>query len=284
VTTLDKVTLQTHLNSIAQGYSTSVVAHVSAMIKSMCAELVETDLLMKNPARSLKIPKVKAEENRVLGYGQDFFLDGKPYLSAQQLTALLSKVEGKDRLVVMLAGLLGMRGGEIAGLTGDAYTGMDLAIIRRVYRGVVDSVKTKSSTALLPVPKIIRESLDKFKCAPGTFIFGYKSGKPLDRDYFLQSVLIPVSTLAELPFVANFQVLRRSFATLFESFGATYSEVETMMRHSKRDIHLVYVQARRESILQKLDTMCEEIAGNLPEHVEIPVESSRETSQVFAIT
>ena len=47
-----------------------------------------------------------------------------------------------------------------------------------------------------------------------------------------------------------------------------------MMRHSKSDIHLVYVQGQRESILKILDKMCEAIAGGLPEHVKMPKEES----------
>jgi len=72
----------------------------------------------------------------------------------------------------------------------------------------------------------------------------------------------------------DFQILGRSFATLLAAQGGSYAEVETMIKHEKSDIHVVYVLGMRDSILAKLDAMCDTIAGGLPEHVERPKEDS----------
>ena len=273
ITGFDKVRLQAHLNDLALTHSYSIVQHTSSFLKSMFEEMVEADLLVKNPARTLKIPKIKPYEEEILGYGDQFFLDGKPYVNADQLRALLSTLEGRNRLIAMLAGLMGLRGGEVLALQWDCWTGSDLVVLRRVYRGEVASVKTRASVAILPVPKIIKEALDKLKAStprPYGFIFETRKFTPLSRDNFLRRVLDPASYRAKIPFTVDFQILRRSFATLFAGNGASYAEVETMMRHEKSDIHLVYVQGQRDSILKILDKMCDSIASGLPEHVDKP--------------
>ena len=54
---LDKITLQTYLNEMAPGYSKSVLAKIRVYLNSMLDEAVELELLLKNPAAKLAVPR-----------------------------------------------------------------------------------------------------------------------------------------------------------------------------------------------------------------------------------
>ena len=54
---LAKFTLQTYLNEMAPGYSKSVLAKIRVYLNSMLDEAVELELLVKNPAAKLAVPK-----------------------------------------------------------------------------------------------------------------------------------------------------------------------------------------------------------------------------------
>jgi integrase len=290
LTDFDKTRLQIHVNQLAETYSYSVVQHTVSFLKSIFEETVEADFLPKNPARSLHIPRITGQRGAV-GYGQQFFLDGKPYLTCEQLRSLLSVLEGRERLLVMLTSLMALRVGEALGLDWSCYTGDDLIVLRRVYRGRLDSTKTPASAATLPVPKIIMEVLDNLKSSltpreKEGFIFSSSNGTPLNAGNFLRRVLYPSGTLAEIPFTLNWQVLRRTWATLAVNFGASYAEIEAVLRHASGDIHLAYVQAQRERILDLLNRMCEKVAGGLSETYEVSIEgeSSQQKSQDLGVT
>jgi integrase len=219
--------LQIHLNGLAKRYSYCIAQHTHSFIRSIFEEALESNLLQKNPARSLRIPRV--DQERVLGIGEQFFLNGKPFLTLDQLRSLLTVSRARDRLVVMLGSLCAMRPGEIFGLDCSAYAGDNLFILRRVYRGQIGFPKTEASRAVLPVPNVVREPLGKWKAprAPVEqqgFVFNSRNGTPVHKDNFLRRLLQPAGLMAEIPFPVTFQVLRRTWATLTPEFGAGLKE------------------------------------------------------------
>jgi integrase len=54
---LDKFTLQTYLNEMAPRYSKSVLSKIRVYFNSMLDEAVELEMLPKNPAGKLAVPK-----------------------------------------------------------------------------------------------------------------------------------------------------------------------------------------------------------------------------------
>lgn len=283
----DKARLQLHLNNLAKSYSYSVVQHTHSFIRGIFEEALEADLLVKNPARSLDIPRVDRE--RVLGIGEQFFLNGKLHLTLDQLRALLAVLRGRDRCIVMLAGLCAMRPGEIFGLDWSAYTGDNLVILHRVYRGKIDSPKTEASMAVLPVPNVVREALDAWKSTRSPkelqgYVFNSRNGTPVHKDNFLRRVLALAGSMAGIPFIVTFQTLRRTWATHAPSFGAGLKEVETVLRHSASLNFTVgtYQQAIRGKVLEVMNGLADAVASDLPEiSFERPAEPKKALPKDF---
>lgn len=67
---LDGVELQNWLNKLARDYSRSMVFHCYTCLKSICAEAVDQDFLLKDPALKLKRPKTRKPDETVLDRSQ----------------------------------------------------------------------------------------------------------------------------------------------------------------------------------------------------------------------
>jgi integrase len=276
---LDRSRLQTHLNRLAsEGYSHSIVQHTTSFLRQIFDEAEEQAYVVRSPARRLEIPRVHPE--RTLSPDNAAFT-GKPFLSVDQLRKLLSAVEGRDRLIMMLAGLMAMRPGEIFALTWDAWRTDTLFIMSRVYRRKFDTPKTPASMAQLPIPKVVRETLDawKVRCSPESdfaYIFpGKVRGTVLDQYNFSNRTLKPCGTIAVgTGFPVTFQVLRRTWATHAPNYGAGLKEVEVVLRHSASLNFTTgtYIQGIRERVLAAMDAFANAVCTGLPEHAEIPVE------------
>jgi integrase len=198
---------------------------------------------------------------------------GKPFLSLEELTALLQylpNIKRPDRVIVMLAALCALRPGEVFGLTWQCYSEDGLYIRQRIYRGEIDTPKSEASQATVPVPKIVRKALDRWRGECGdsseeAFVFATKVGTPLNLYNFLGRVLGPIGKKVGIHAPVNFQMLRRTWATHAGSFGADLKSVETVLRHSASLNFSVgtYQQSIRENVLKVMDKFAEAVAATL---------------------
>lgn len=280
---LDRTQLQMHLNTLAErkyGYTT--IQHTASFLLAIFDEAVELGYLERNPARKLQIPRIQKE--KILGWGNQDFSDGKVWLTKEQLRTVLSRLEGRDRLIVMLAAFMALRGGEVFALQWGDYDGDKIHVMRRVYRGKLDEPKTEASNAFLPVPHIVKEALDKWKerCETpwaSAFIFQSKNHTPLDKNNWLRRVLSLAIACDNLPPEVNFWVFRRTWTTHAPEYDAQLKEMQSVMRHSKSNKNItveVYQQALPERMRRVMDAFADDVAADLPEHAEpaIKVEES----------
>ena len=276
----DRPKLQQHLNALADaGYSHSIVQHTTSFLRQIFDEAEEQGLVLRSPARRLEIPRVHPE--RSLSPDNAAYT-GKPYLDVKQLRKLLGLVEGRDRLIMMMAGLMAMRPSEIFALTWDAFRDDTLFIMIRVYRRKFDTPKTPASMAQLPVPQFVRDALAAWKTKsnpedlPHRYIFpGKTQGSVLDQYNFSNRVLKPCGTIAVgTLFPVTFQVLRRTWATHAPEYGAGLKEIEVVLRHSASLNFTTgtYIQGIRERVLKAMDGFANAVCVGLPAHAEIPVE------------
>jgi len=95
--------LQKHLNALASsGLGYSIIHKVRTHLKAMFDEAIEADLVVKNPARLLDLPKVKKVD--------------KAHLLKEECVGALPAARGRDRLVLRLALTLGLRPSELFAL------------------------------------------------------------------------------------------------------------------------------------------------------------------------
>jgi integrase len=292
---IDKPRLQAHLNVIAETLSYSPVQHVHSFLRSIFEECVEQDYLRKSPARSLEMPRCQREESLDLE-------DGKPTLTIQQLRDLVGAFSGRDRLIVCLAALTAARPSEIFAarwdcLTFDSFSGTtqdflqtpdglvplgppsappcDLAITSRVYRGSIGQPKTPASRARLPVPDLLAAALMRYResCAQNTYLFQSFKGTPISKANWLVRTLYPVAREALPGVVVNFQVLRRTWCTLSEEYGADRAVRVAVMRHSRTGLGVTegtYRQILRPAMIGPMNKLAAAVLSGTPEQAKLP--------------
>ena len=96
---LDRVEMQAWLNQLARERSQSAVWHVRIFLKSICAEAVEQDFLLKDPSRLLSRPHTRKPDETVLDWAQ--------------YQAVLSRLSYMNQLVVKVAAACAVRPEEL---------------------------------------------------------------------------------------------------------------------------------------------------------------------------
>jgi integrase len=259
---LDRVDLQDWLNQLARDYSRSMVFHCYTYLKSMCGEAVEQDFLAKDPGRKLKRPKTRKPDETVLEW--------------PQYQAVIDAAETlRDKLAIKVGSGTGVRPGELFAFRWRSMEQLPngrhaLRVKETVYKCKLRSwAKTEESEAYVPLPKrLAAELLDWRTLTPSSadqdFIFPNSQGGFMDYENFEARVLGPIRTKLRLAKL-NFQILRRTFATLAvgERKG-TLKDVQKQLRHARPDTTLEnYVKEIPDSVYQMVDAMYEGIAGSV---------------------
>src|SRR5688500_3913653 len=119
-----------------QKLSASRTLHVSkrhtAVMKQIFDLAVSEQCAQRNPALQLFTPREAPKPTRLV-------------MNLEEVRRVLSVLEQRERLIVKLALLAGMRPGEILALTWERLTGHCAEIRQRLYRGKVDVPKTTNS-------------------------------------------------------------------------------------------------------------------------------------------
>ena len=257
---IDKVMLQTHLNHLARRLSEGRVKHARFYLKAIFEEAVDQDFIAKNPARKLALPK----ELRPVD---------KTTLTWDQLRDVLASVSLRDRILLTLDMTETFRPSELfalrwSGFDMDAHT---LKVTQTVYRGKLrDFGKTKKSLRKVHLPEGLANELWLWKqeCpnhSPDAFIFpnarkrdGATKNGFIRTDNYRARVLKKLAADLELPKL-NFQVLRRTMATLAQTKGGV-KDVQGVLGHSKADTTVnVYMQPIEASVKQTLDAIYSEL-------------------------
>ena len=144
-------------------------------------------------------------------------------MSKQNVRVALSVLDPRERLVFLLAVLVGMRPGEIFALRwGRVDSGM-IEVAERVYRGLPDEPKTVRGKRLAAVPPSLAEEIERWRelsapTCPESLVFPSEKGTYLSRDNFLRRNIHAKLEKVGLGWV-NFQVLRRTQASLGHKEG-----------------------------------------------------------------
>ncbi len=234
---LDKIALQNWLNGLASTHSDSLVKHCRIYLKSILEEAVEQDYIRKNPARNLTLPNTREVE--------------KSTLTPSQFNAVLSELTPQFNLLVRVGAACAFRPSELLALRWRDFDpeARVFTIRETIYRGKLRTF-TKTTKAgsrekhllTVAIPDALAKELAEYRGAPGSkmwtgdehFIFSTREGTFRHKDNILNRVLYPVRDKLKLP-VLNFQVLRRTIATLSQHSGSV-KDVQTHLRHRTADV------------------------------------------------
>ena len=232
---VDSVALQTWLNSIAKTRSGSAVRHLRIFLRGIFAEAVIQKRIDIDPARLLKIPKLKPVK--------------KDYLSMEQIKALLKasmpfgKMKTRETCFLQLILGTALRPSEIFALR---WRSIDLAkgtmtISETVYRGEIrpyGKTTEDGDLEVLLIPEVPLQALTELHAeakrnAPDDFVFPTRVGTFWLKENYLRRVLQPIADAAKISHF-NYQVLRRTTLTWAAQYGDLKS-VQAIARHRKAD-------------------------------------------------
>jgi integrase len=197
--------LQSFLDGKSAKLSFSMVDHLRWDLTQIFEMAEDEELIRKNPAKLLFTPREARRAER-------------PVMTLEEVKKCIGVLELRERLIVQLATVAGIRPGEIFGLTWE-HIGPDYAdIMQRVYRGVIDTTKTNQSVREAALSVGLISSLQGWRelCAdtgPKTWVFPSERGTPLSRDNILRRCIQSKLAAVSLEWV-NFQVMRRTHSTL----------------------------------------------------------------------
>jgi integrase len=183
---------------------------------------VNDGLLQRNPAQLLHTPKKSKRDQRVL--------------TIKELRTILAALPLREKLIIMLAGISGMRPGEILALQWQDLQSDGIHIQRDIYRGVVQTPKTANSVRTAAISNDIRNDFKQWRAIvpntrPEAWIFPNERGnKPLAHGNYWRRHILPVLKTVKIKGV-TFQALRRTAVTLLNEHGADGTVVAQQCGH-----------------------------------------------------
>jgi integrase len=245
---MDPVEMQQWLAALAKDRSGSAVKHLRIFLKSIMSEAVAQDYLRKDPARLLRVPKLKAVQ--------------RPYLSIPQIKALLKATvpwHPMENTLLSLILTTALRPSELLALRWRCldFKKSTLTIEETVYRGKLrpytkTTEEGDTDRITLHVPDSALVALMKWHelsnhVNDDDFIFCTPTGKFWLKENYQRRVLTPLAEDAEIGKV-NFQILRRTVSTHAQHLGSP-KDIQTIMRHKKAETAQAhYVQIIEESV------------------------------------
>jgi integrase len=295
---IEKIALQNWLNELAKNYSRSLVLHSRFYLKSILEEAVEQNYLLKNPAKKLEVPRTKRVDKTVLTVEQFRAVIAElkhPYdllfrvgiacaLRPSELFALRWKDFNAEAGTFTLN--QSVYRGEIRPFTkttSEDETDLSLITVtiprklvqeltdyRGLHRNDVVLVKPERKSyateaeyvaALKAKLKELEDRYsDKYALHYGdeNFIFSTKEGTIMYKENVLFRVLRPIKEKLNIP-ILNFQVLRRTMATLSQRAGSV-KDVQAHLRHKTPDVTASeYMQSVPESACTMVNEVYEEL-------------------------
>jgi integrase len=232
--------LQDFLDSKAPGLSFSVVDHLRWDCKAIFDMAVAEGLIVRNPALMLFTPKeAKKPVRRVM--------------TIEDVQKAFLVLDGREKLIVKLAILSGMRPGEIFALRWTQLGATYADIKQRLYRGSIDTPKTDQSFRKAALSKGLLADVESWRVKSltvesGSWVFPSERFTPMSKDNCWRRNIQPRLAEAGLGWV-NFQVMRRTHATLMKALGADGKLVADQLGHSLDVNQNVYTQSSVESRL-----------------------------------
>jgi integrase len=238
--------LQDVLDDKAINLSFSTVDHLRWDLKQVFDLAMAEGLLVRNPAMLLFTPKDAAKPVRKV-------------MNIKEVQMLFGALDQRERLVVKLAVMAGMRPGEIFALTWGTLQSSYADIRQRVYRGTIDSPKTDQSVRKAALPEGLLRDIEVWRMMAvstqdDAWVFPSERMTPMSKDNCWNRNIKPKLDKIGMCW-ANFLVMRRTHATLMNELGVTGKLVADQLGHSLDVNQNVYTQTPVENRLPAVNQL-----------------------------
>ena len=224
----------------AAGLSFSIVDHLRWDLRSIFEMALNDDVVQKNPARGLFTPRTAVcAVQRVM--------------DAKEVQKCLSVFDLREELIVRLAVFVGMRPGEIFALEWLHVKDDHLEVRQRIYKGELDSPKSRRSTRIVGLSPGTAAAFMKWREAcpvisSEAWVFpSERLTTAIAKENCWRRNIEPRLKAVGLGWV-NFQVMRRTHSTLSRKFGIDPKVVADQMGHGLGVNLDVYTQADLEQL------------------------------------
>lgn len=189
--------------------SHSLIAHLRWDLKHILDLAVGDEIVRTNQAEDLTIPRVLT-------------IVDKRHAGPNDISTALAALALRERLIMRLAYLVGLRPGEILALQWKHVAAESAKVEQRVYRGKVDTVKNQRPRVVALPPAVVgdfnRWAEISFNVSPNDWVFPTETGRPGNKDSFWRHAIEPRLEPFKLDWM-NFQVLRRTWSTTAAGAG-----------------------------------------------------------------
>ena len=210
----------------------------------------------------------------------------KDTLSPGEFSALLSKLDVRERAMVMLAGSTGLRRSEFIGLRwSDLNTAtMEIAVTKSCVRNRFGNTKTEASRKPVPLHPTVFQALSEWRrfsrySDDADFLFPSErllGAKPLSPDTLLKKIIRPALKEAGVRGkIIGWHSFRHSLATNLRSMGVDVKVAQELLRHANSrttmDIYTHVVSAQKHEATGRIvDLLLGPRSTQNPQHPSAP--------------
>jgi integrase len=233
----------------AAGLSFSTVDHLRWDLKQIFDMAVAEGFVLRNPAQLIFTPRECPRPATKI-------------MTIKEVITLFSVLETRERLIARLAVIAGMRPGEIFALKWGRLEAEYADIQQRVYRGEIDSPKSRYSVRWAALSDVLLAAIAEWRSMaldPGSDAWVFPSEKlmtPVRKDNVWRRHFQPQLTKAGLGWV-NFQVMRKTHSCLLKELDVDPQVRAEQMGHTVDVNENVYTRTsleRRREAVNKLES------------------------------
>ena len=227
--------------------SHKTLQRIKTTVSAVFTYAMQQNLVQRNPVQGTQVEGNRREPDRYA-------------YSLKEMLAMMRSLPRRSATVVALAGLTGLREGEIRGLQWQDYDRNHLSVVRSVWRTHVVQPKTDASIDKVPVLPSLRKILDEYRRAvpnaPTDWIFaGERKGKPLNLANLVRREMLPALKQGSWH---GWHGYRRGLASRLHESGAPVEVIQEILRHSDpkvtQDSYVVIESGRTKKAMAKIDS------------------------------